>query len=125
MARWGNSIGDLGPRNHGVVSVLRGVCCKFVRAVGVNGVPIFFGISGLLICKLLLEEAASSGTISLSAFYLRRCFRILPPLFAFLLVAYFVGCIVRPWELVSSVFFFRNYLPDSLASGFSSHLWSL
>jgi len=92
---------------------------------GVIGVPIFFGISGLLICKLLLEEEASSGTISLRAFYLRRCFRILPPLFTFLLAAVVLGCIVRPWELASSVFFFRNYYPDLPDSGFSSHLWSL
>jgi peptidoglycan/LPS O-acetylase OafA/YrhL len=100
----------------------------FARALtryGVNGVPIFFALSGLLICKLLLEERALTGSISLCAFYIRRCFRILPPLFGFLLIAYLVGCIVRPIELLSAIFFFRNYVSNSAASVYSEHLWSL
>jgi peptidoglycan/LPS O-acetylase OafA/YrhL len=92
---------------------------------GMNGVPIFFALSGLLICKLLLEEQASTGHINLRSFYVRRCFRILPPLFAFLLVSFLVGYIVKPLELVSAVFFFRNYLPNSTAYVYSEHLWSL
>jgi peptidoglycan/LPS O-acetylase OafA/YrhL len=100
----------------------------FSRAItrfGVNGVPIFFALSGLLICKLLLEEADANGSIALRAFYIRRCFRILPPLFAFLVVAYVAGCIVRPLELWSSVLFFRNYVPSAAGSVYSEHLWSL
>src|SRR5579862_5032266 len=51
---------------------------------GSFGVDIFFGISGFLITKLLLDEKTESGRISISAFYVRRAFRILPPCFLFL-----------------------------------------
>jgi peptidoglycan/LPS O-acetylase OafA/YrhL len=47
---------------------------------GSFGVDIFFGISGLLICSRLLEEEDKYGRISLRRFYVRRAFRILPPL---------------------------------------------
>jgi peptidoglycan/LPS O-acetylase OafA/YrhL len=43
------------------------------------GVDVFFAISGFLICGLLLREYEETGDISLRRFYIRRCFRILPP----------------------------------------------
>src|ERR1051326_480458 len=49
-----------------------------------TGVSIFFVISGYLITKLLLQELDSTGTISLSRFYTRRAFRILPAFYFFL-----------------------------------------
>jgi len=55
-------------------------------AGGNIGVDIFFVLSGFLITSLLLEEWRKSGTISFRNFYLRRAFRLLPALFAFLLV---------------------------------------
>src|SRR5579862_8168790 len=48
------------------------------------GVDVFFGISGLLITRLLLEERDRDGSISLKGFYTRRAFRILPPCVAYL-----------------------------------------
>src|SRR5215218_2561998 len=50
------------------------------------GVSIFFVISGYIITRLLLEEHARTGDISLSKFYLRRTVRILPVLYMYLLV---------------------------------------
>src|ERR1700712_1438328 len=47
---------------------------------GASGVFIFFEISGFLITTLLLQEHQKRGSVSLRAFYLRRVFRILPPL---------------------------------------------
>ncbi|SRR5579864_9503947 len=44
------------------------------------GEDVFFAISGLLICSRLLEEENKYGRISLRRFYIRRAFRILPPL---------------------------------------------
>lgn len=96
-----------------------------ISRFGVNGVPIFFAISGLLITKLLLEERDRSGVIDLSAFYLRRCFRILPPLIGLLMVLGITGAMSTPLEFISSVLFFRNYLPDSMVSVYTNHLWSL
>lgn len=45
---------------------------------GTVGVDIFFALSGWLITVLLLRERQATGTVSLSAFYIRRAFRILP-----------------------------------------------
>lgn len=53
---------------------------------GFLGVDIFFVISGYLITSLLLREQAMSGTVCLRRFYLRRARRLLPALFALLLV---------------------------------------
>lgn len=84
-----------------VLDGLRGVAITTVFLVhlyaplfpgGSSGVTLFFVLSGFLITKLALEEADNTGGLSLSQFYIRRLFRIFPPLFAmlaFLLVASF------------------------------------
>lgn len=51
------------------------------------GVTIFFLLSGFLITTLLRLEFARYQRISLSGFYLRRVLRILPPLYATMLLA--------------------------------------
>lgn len=43
---------------------------------GFFGVDMFFALSGFLITTLLLEEQASTGRISLPAFFLRRTLRL-------------------------------------------------
>ena len=48
------------------------------------GVRVFFVISGFIITTLLLAELRSTGSVSLSAFYRRRIFRILPAYYTFL-----------------------------------------
>lgn len=45
------------------------------------GVTIFFFLSGYLITTLMVKEWDKSEKIDLSAFYLRRAVRILPPMF--------------------------------------------
>jgi peptidoglycan/LPS O-acetylase OafA/YrhL len=55
-------------------------------AFGFAGVDIFFVLSGFLITSLLVGEWSRTGRISLPQFYLRRALRLLPALFAFLLV---------------------------------------
>jgi peptidoglycan/LPS O-acetylase OafA/YrhL len=92
---------------------------------GAFGVDIFFGISGLLITRLLLEQRRTSGSFELCQFYVRRAFRILPPCFAFLTGYSLLGLLKSNWELVSSLLFFRNYVPASLTSYGTGHLWSL
>jgi len=51
------------------------------------GVTIFFFLSGYLITTLLRLEHAEHGTISLGRFYLRRAYRILPPMYLTLGIA--------------------------------------
>jgi len=45
------------------------------------GVTIFFFLSGYLITTLLVEEHKSTDTISLKNFYIRRIYRLFPPLY--------------------------------------------
>ncbi|NQX29587.1 acyltransferase family protein [Microbacteriaceae bacterium VKM Ac-2854] len=53
---------------------------------GFLGVDLFFVISGFLITRLLLDERAGTGTISLTAFWRRRARRILPAIAVLALV---------------------------------------
>ena len=92
--------------------------------LGAFGVDIFFALSGLLITTLLLREHQAGG-ISLRNFYIRRGFRILPPLFVYLAVAVALKRVHVGWELLSSVLLFRNYLPTELGGYDTGHLWSL
>ncbi len=66
---------------------LRGIAVLLVVAYHVGlplagggfvGVDVFFVLSGFLITGLLRQEAATTGTISLPAFYARRVRRLLP-----------------------------------------------
>src|SRR5438128_12264248 len=57
-----------------------------VTRFGQFGVDIFFGLSGLLITRLLLQEHSAGGSFCLPQFYIRRTFRILPPLLAYVAV---------------------------------------
>jgi peptidoglycan/LPS O-acetylase OafA/YrhL len=99
-----------------------------VAAWGRLGVDLFFAISGYLICGRLLAEREAAGSISLKNFYIRRLFRILPLYYGYLAVlvalAVFAGVAVTKTEIVSSIFFYRNYVPMS-ASVYTNHFWSL
>jgi peptidoglycan/LPS O-acetylase OafA/YrhL len=96
------------------------------------GVDVFFAISGFLICGKLLQELKESGTISLKNFYLRRCFRIFPAVWAYLAVLAALtglGWIAsKGWEFGSTVFFVRNYFPlykGVIYGTYTSQFWSL
>ncbi len=58
---------------------------------GFVGVDVFFVLSGFLITRLLLKELASSGTISLPAFWARRARRLLPASALVVVVTLIVG----------------------------------
>lgn len=96
-----------------------------ITRFGAFGVDIFFGLSGLLITRLLLEEWDTTGSFHLRQFYVRRAFRILPPVFVFLAVYTAAGLPKSTTEVVSSLLFFRNYVPSSLTGFGTGHLWSL
>ena len=57
---------------------------RWLYEYGDLGVDLFFAISGLLICSRLLDEERINGKIHLRGFYVRRGFRILPPVFLYL-----------------------------------------
>lgn len=96
---------------------------------GALGVTLFFGISGFLITSLLLREKHRTGSVSLSGFYLRRIFRIVP-LYALALLV--VSVLVLGFGLGSGGGNFLARLPllatfngEFAGSGTFSHSWSL
>jgi peptidoglycan/LPS O-acetylase OafA/YrhL len=101
----------------------------YVLGNGSMGVFIFFVISGYLITSLLLREREKSNTISLRSFYLRRAFRILPPLYVYILfltVLWLTGSLpgMNRLELITALTFTRNYVPH-VGLWALEHLWSL
>lgn len=54
------------------------------------GVTVFFFLSGYLITTLLIVEISEKSKVSLSNFFIRRLFRLFPPLFLILLIGYFL-----------------------------------
>lgn len=90
--------------------------------LGALGVNIFFAISGYLICTLLLQEYKRNGSISLSGFYMRRAFRILPPAIVYMVVLLMLG--VAPLaDVTRCLLFAANY--SVLTSPYLGHFWSL
>lgn len=96
---------------------------------GTIGVPIFFALSGFLICTRLLQEERETGRISLSGFYLRRACRILPPYFTYLGVLSLIAAAgviaVQPSEWSSTLLFYRNYVTPANGGTYTWHFWSL
>jgi peptidoglycan/LPS O-acetylase OafA/YrhL len=108
---------------------------------GFLGVEVFFVISGYLITLLLVSEYERTARISLRHFWLRRARRLLPALFALLVVVGVVSVIFLPDEvgrmrgdLVAALAYCTNwYLIASQSSYFDQlgrppllkHLWSL
>src|SRR5206468_1693138 len=85
-------------------------------ANGRLGVAVFFVLSGYLITTLLLREKDRKGRVSLTSFYQRRAFRILP-LYYFVLLLY-VGLYIvigfgdRAADLRHSLPWFLTYMND-------------
>lgn len=89
------------------------------------GVYLFFAISGYIITSLLLREEKRRGKISLQAFYLRRSFRILPPLVVYLLAVFLLstnGLITSPVNELPRALFTCNLLECEWYIG---HTWTL
>jgi peptidoglycan/LPS O-acetylase OafA/YrhL len=95
---------------------------------GETGVFIFFEISGFLITSLLLQEHEKRGSISLRGFYLRRAFRILPPLYLYIGVVVLLGLagrlVLTRIDIVSALFFFHNIKGTEVMWSLE-HLWSI
>jgi peptidoglycan/LPS O-acetylase OafA/YrhL len=93
---------------------LRAICILSVLAThlgigfpgGFLGVDVFFVLSGFLITQILLGDLDNQNSIDLLHFYLRRARRLLPALFAMLVLA---GAL---WHITSHGYsFFRAAIP--------------
>jgi peptidoglycan/LPS O-acetylase OafA/YrhL len=101
---------------------------------GIEGVSLFFAISGILICSRLLEEQRANGRISLAGFYIRRICRIQPAGILYLLVLAVLAAIgllhFSWWGWISALFSYRNLYAAAgggkLADDrYAAHFWSL
>ena len=99
--------------------------------VPLDGVELFFVISGFLITWLLLLEFEASGTVSFGAFFRRRAARLLPPFYAYLVIslAYLAWRDKPiPWGAVGAACaYVVNYYQalTGAPTHFLSHCWSL
>jgi peptidoglycan/LPS O-acetylase OafA/YrhL len=100
---------------------------------GSYGVDVFFAISGVLICSRLLQEESDRGGISLSSFYIRRVFRILPAAWTFLAIylgLVFLGQLPMDSGGITTAFLMiRNiwvrFAGDTANNWYTIHFWSL
>ena len=90
-------------------------------------VVVFFVISGFLITRLMLQEHARNGQVSLKRFYARRTLRLFPALYAY------IACVCLLWlagvvhlhgrDIWHAVTYTVNFLPERAKP--IGHLWSL
>jgi peptidoglycan/LPS O-acetylase OafA/YrhL len=100
------------------------------------GVTIFFFLSGYLITTLLMDEKKRSGQIDIGKFYLRRAFRLFPPLVVSLAIAYslvWLGLLdggISWTGVLAQLLYFANYYglffdPGNTTAAGTGILWSL
>jgi peptidoglycan/LPS O-acetylase OafA/YrhL len=100
------------------------------------GVTIFFFLSGYLITTLMLTENERTGRINILQFYARRMFRLMPPLFVTLAIAYgltYAGLLpggITITGLAAQLLYFANYYglffdPGNTVPDGTGILWSL
>lgn len=87
------------------------------------GVHVFFVLSGYLITRLLQQEQERTGRINLLTFYQRRCFRIFPAAFTYILIIALISPGSRP-GLIYAATYTVSYHPTGIPL-FFQHLWSL
>ena len=99
------------------------------------GVTIFFFLSGYLITTLLRLEYSTHGHIRLTKFYLRRAYRILPPMYIMLGIAVALAATegtmgaVSPGAILAQLSQMTNYyvigFGEQHVVPFTSVMWSL
>lgn len=102
-----------GIRGISIILVILSHCGLGNIVPGGFGVTLFFFISGYLITGLLIQELQTTGSIQLFHFYVRRFFRLYPPLLAMIAI----GCLLQLWlhcftdagNILAACFYFTNY----------------
>lgn len=98
------------------------------QGLGTLGVRIFFCISGYVICRGMLHEKAATDAVSLRAFYIRRAYRILPPLLLFLLAVQAMSLMGAPVafpQIAQATLFLCNVDILGNCGWYLGHTWSL
>lgn len=98
---------------------------------GAVGILLFFVISGYLITRLLLREAAETERIHLGLFYARRALRLLPALFVVLAALPLLLVLLAPerisewWANTWPVLTYTANMPVAQDLYILSHAWTL
>lgn len=87
------------------------------------GVQVFFVLSGYLITTLLQREHQRAGRIDLVAFYRRRCFRIFPAAYTYILIVALLMPESRSGLLYAVTYTVSYHL--GVTPQLFTHLWSL
>ncbi len=106
---------------------------SWLQSQGSLGVDLFFAISGILICSRLLDDEEKTGRISLRGFYIRRTFRIVPPMLGYLVAVAVLGIYqtipVDSGAWIASLLFVVNYFVAITHATYGTryvfHFWSL
>ena len=99
-----------------------------LKLLGPLGVQIFFCISGFVICRGMMSEKERTGSVGISAFYVRRAYRILPALAVYILcVAFFsaIGVFDVPWSSLALASTFLCNIAMHMCGWELGHTWSL
>ncbi|PKH85164.1 acyltransferase family protein [Colwellia sp. Bg11-28] len=79
------------------------------------GVTIFFFLSGYLITTLLVDEQKKTGSISLKNFYIRRIYRLFPPLYIVIIATILITIVkgdisyINIGGFLSQILHYSNY----------------
>lgn len=96
---------------------------------GQIGVLIFFFISGFVITRAALAEIDRTSAFSLKAFYIRRAFRIIPPLFLYLAACLCLGAFglvdYKIGNAIPAFLYVCNIGPLDHCLWLGGHTWSL
>ncbi len=107
----------------------RKIYIPWLEGLGYVGVDIFFVISGFVICRGFIKEFEAFNRISVSAFHVRRMFRILPPLIMYLGTIYILSLLhvvdIDAQALVRALTFTCNIPVGSCGGWLAGHTWSL
>jgi peptidoglycan/LPS O-acetylase OafA/YrhL len=124
------------------LDVIRGIAVALVLirhawpdifgGAGIEGVVIFFGLSGYLITGLLASDITRYGRVRFARFYVHRFFRLVPPLILLLVVVAGSSIIwnrlgdrpTLPRDLAVAVLYLSD-LPGVHTSPALVHLWTL
>jgi peptidoglycan/LPS O-acetylase OafA/YrhL len=108
--------------------LVKNIIFRIISPLPGLGVDIFFIISGYLITTLMMREEQDLGFLSVRAFYVRRCCRILPAFFAFLLIMFLLSSLNIIWiprtSFILSGLFLCD-LPQASCTWGLAHTWSL
>ncbi|MFT3722159.1 MAG: acyltransferase [Hyphomonadaceae bacterium] len=101
----------------------------WLSSLGILGVHIFFVISGYVITRGMTGEESETGRVSLIGFYVRRVFRILPPLLLYVLTILLLTSIEAIPEYgfgaARALTFTCNFPDADCGHWTAAHTWSL